>query len=284
MTGKPISEFLEGYGLYRKYRNNSIKNIYELISPSAEKPPITRYCKTCKKEGRTFRCPSFVTAPILAEMPNMIVTATYTCIECEKENIRYYIYANLNEHYLMKIGQWPSWLPDVEKDKNLVKALGDNIDIYKKGLYCENEGCGIGAFAYYRRVVENIIDGLLDDLLETIKADETLGCDKKEDYHSCYKNAKESENATKKIKCAIGMVPDNLIESANTNPLDMLYSSLSVGVHAKPDDVCLESGADVRTALNHLIKGISEMKSKPKEAQEKKNYAKSLKNLEEIFK
>jgi len=268
--------FLENFGLYR---NCKIDSMSKLFPPSAEKPPLALFCKKCKKDERKFKCYKYTVEPILAEMPSMLAYIGYKCVECETQVVNYILYINHDKNYLMKVGQWPSWLPIIGKD--FEKILGDNLNIYKKGLYCENEGCGIGAFAYYRRVVENTIYGLLDDLAEAIKADDTLSADNKAKYSAVYKKVKEAQNATDKIEIAIEMVPQELIECVGTNPLKILHSTLSIGLHSEPDEKCLQSAVNMRTALNHIIKGISEKKNRTRKEEGK--YSDALKKLEKDF-
>jgi hypothetical protein len=52
----------------------------------------------------------------------------------------------------------------------LGKALGsEDLKLYKKGLIDFKFGHGIGAVGYFRRVLENKIDALLDLLVEAGK-------------------------------------------------------------------------------------------------------------------
>ena len=60
---------------------------------------------------------------------------------------------------MKKVGQSPAW--DIVMDKELESLLGDHAYFYKSGLICESQRYGIGAFAYYRRIVEEVIDELL---------------------------------------------------------------------------------------------------------------------------
>jgi hypothetical protein len=72
--------------------------------------------------------------------------------------------------YVMKVGQAPSW--DITPDRALEKMLGTRSDYYRKALVCESQSYGIGAFAYYRRIVEEIIDALLLDITDLVENDE----------------------------------------------------------------------------------------------------------------
>lgn len=57
----------------------------------------------------------------------------------------------------------------------MVRALGDHASSYKKGLICESHGYGIGAHAYYRRIVENIVNWLLEQVGDLLASEEHAG-------------------------------------------------------------------------------------------------------------
>jgi hypothetical protein len=79
-------------------------------------------------------------------------------------------------------------------DKDLDKFLGDDSEYFKKALLCESQGYGIAAFSYYRRVLENSIDKILDSL------------------HSVFVLNSASEEDVKKIdKARNGIVMDERI-------------------------------------------------------------------------
>jgi len=44
--------------------------------------------------------------------------------------------------------------------------LGDNRDLFMKGRRCESQSLGIGAFVYYRRVVENQRAAILGQIIK----------------------------------------------------------------------------------------------------------------------
>src|SRR5271163_2925877 len=48
----------------------------------------------------------------------------------------------------------------------LLRLFGSDSKVFLKGRQCENHGLGIGAFSYYRRVVENHKDQLFDEIIK----------------------------------------------------------------------------------------------------------------------
>ncbi len=89
----------------------------------------------------------------------------YVCASCEKMSAEFFI--EIQTGRVRKLGQSPPWTVNVSK--RVAEFLGDDLTkIYKNGLVCESQGLGIAAFAYYRRVLEDTIDRLLDAIQEVI--------------------------------------------------------------------------------------------------------------------
>ena len=103
----------------------------------------------------------------------------YTCRNCGVCSQNYYVIWKEYEasSTFIKAGQWPPLT--IQPTPELAKALGpENAELYKKGLIDFNFGHGIGAVGYFRRVLENKINTLLDLIEEAARnakvADEHL--------------------------------------------------------------------------------------------------------------
>ena len=59
--------------------------------------------------------------------------------------------------------------------KKLKDLLGEHKDYFRRGLICESQGYGIAAFAYYRRIVEETIDLLLQQISDLMSEDNEKG-------------------------------------------------------------------------------------------------------------
>ena len=73
-----------------------------------------------------------------------------------------------------KIGEWPAF--GARLPLRMKRLVGDDYELFMKGYRSENQGLGIGAFAYYRRVVETQKNRLFDEI---IKASERLNASPK---------------------------------------------------------------------------------------------------------
>lgn len=149
----------------------------------------------------------------------------------------------------MKYGESPPFGPHVPS--RLISLIGPDRDLFLRGRRAENQGLGIGAFAYYRRVVENQKGRLITEISKVAKrlnapqeVIETFECAIKETQFS---------RAVDEIKAAIPAVL--LIDGHN--PLGLLHSALSEGLHAGTDEECLELATSIRLVLTELSERIS---------------------------
>ena len=148
----------------------------------------------------------------------------------------------------MKIGQFPAW--EIEPDETISLMLGEHADYYKKGLVCESQGYGIGAFAYYRRIVEEIIDQLLSEI-----ADLLAGSDR-ESYLIALEKTKQTRVTQEKIDLVKDLLPP-ILRPAGMNPLGVLHHALSEGLHAESDERCIELAASIRQIIVFLAHQVA---------------------------
>ncbi|MBN8458901.1 MAG: hypothetical protein J0M04_13790 [Verrucomicrobia bacterium] len=134
----------------------------------------------------------------------------------------------------------------------MIKLIGPDRDAFLKGRQCENQGLGIGAFVYYRRVVENQKSRILQQIA---KVAEKIGAPP-EKVELFSKAAKETQ-FSRAMDIAKPALPESLLISGH-NPLGLLHSALSEGVHALSDHECLEIAGSVRTILNELSDRIAQ--------------------------
>lgn len=153
-----------------------------------------------------------------------------------------------------KAGRWPP--PGIRLDVELRTALGDDVEHFRKGRVAEEQGFGIGAYGYYRRVVENKIGALLDEVGALLPEDEAL--------REALAKVRASHVAEDKIALVKDLLPASL-KVGGANPLDLLYSTLSEGIHALPDEDCIDSAHALRTGISLLVTGLAREKGAKKE-------------------
>jgi hypothetical protein len=163
---------------------------------------------------------------------------------------------------VQKIGEYPAYSPVTSR--KVYDLIGDNHrELFLKGRRAELRGLGIGAFAYYRRIVDDQKDLIIDQL---VKAAELLGASSNVlELFASAKAEDQFSNAIKKIKDAL---PKGLFIGGH-NPLTILYDVLSDGIHDLSDEECLTHARTVRTlliALADRVAEISKDEAKVKEA------------------
>lgn len=249
-------KFLEKYQLYRKFQiklGNDIRYI--------PKPSINMYCNSCNSP-QTFNMyepyhawVEYSNSPINDET----LTAQYKCEGC-KGFFRYFlIKVNEDATSIMKVGQFPAY--DISIDPTIEKNFKKHIENFKKGKICESHSFGIGAFAYYRRIVELVIDELLDSI------EKLLDGEKKEQYHEALKSTKKTKVTIEKIDLVKDLLPTSL-KYGGHNPLAILHDNLSAGLHAGTDEECIENADAISIALVFLMSRISKLTEEEKQFSE----------------
>ena len=167
---------------------------------------------------------------------------TYLCGNCHKyeKSFALSITAGATEGLgaAYKFGESPSF--GVPVPNKVLRLFGEDRDDFIKGRQCENQGLGVGAFAYYRRLVENHKNEIFDEIM---KVCETVGAP--QELIEELGRAKKEISFTKAMEQIKTALPEGLRISGH-NPLLALHSALSVGLHNESDAKCLEAAHDVR--------------------------------------
>lgn len=233
-----------------------INEMVEKPSPGGQyqmlTPDISLYCdnQSCQGErlfeylgeGHTFRIRSFKKTFI-----------EYRCKNCEENIKRYAMFFfidNDGKSLSVKIGEWPPFGPYVPP--RVIKLIGPDRELFLQGRRAENQGMGIGAYAYYRRVVENQWGRMMQNI---ISAGERLKIP--EENIEQLRTAMEERKFSKSLEIMKPAIPEE-IRIKGHNPLALLHDSLSVGIHRKDDTECLELAADIRVVLTELANRIGQ--------------------------
>lgn len=176
---------------------------------------------------------------------------TYKCRNCGNYSKSFAIAIRLKGGGLCeayKFGELPPFGPPIPP--RVFRLIQSDRKLFLKGCRCENQGLGIGAFTYYRRVVENQWVRLLDEI---IKVGKVVGAQQLTiDSLEAAKHEKQFSKAIDGIKNAI---PPALLINRH-NPLVLLHRALSKGVHNLPDEDCLSLATDIRVILVELAEKL----------------------------
>ena len=186
-----------------------------------------------------------------AEAGGQVVRAKYLCMGCQKYERHFFIRVGEDRKSITKVGQYPPW--DISGNDEIERLLGEHRDYFRRGLICESQGYGIAAFAYYRRIVEETIDVLLQQISDLMSDDE------KAKYEEALTKTKSTRQAAEKIDLVKDLLPP-ILRPNQMNPLKLLHESLSEGLHADTDEDCLQRAEQVRSVLAFLTTQIASTK------------------------
>lgn len=181
--------------------------------------------------------------------PNEIVVS-FRCCNCRKSTYSFFLEItssvvsnadNKTIFQIQKIGQIPRH--GKRTPSKASKIIGKERDLFFKGSISENQGLGIGAFSYYRRVLDSQKDKIFDEVIKVLKL--TTG---NETLTQELTDAKAETQFTKAVDKIHTALPDGLL-IGGYNPLKLLYSALSDGLHSHTDEECLELAQDIKVVL-----------------------------------
>ena len=264
-----LSEFLQSTppNQSRHISNLSIEKVehtdsYPAVITELNTPELQLHCPHNLCNGiRFFRCTKvFSSARSYTEENNLEVDnlnylyVTYQCSNCQETIKVYSLVARLStlgqpDGVCCKLGELPPYGPPIPP--RLIKLIGPNRDIFLKGRNCENQGLGIGAFTYYRRVVENQKNRILGEI---VKVSEKIGVS--QDKIDTLREAIKETQFSKSLGMAKDVMPESLLINGHS-PILLLHHALSRGVHELSDEECLQFASTVRLVLGELSERLS---------------------------
>jgi len=232
-----LRDFLEHGPLFKKLELSLEPHDVSITWPTS----LTFFCSRCKASTTWFRDHK-------SSAFTGITVLSYKCADCRKFDIRFliHIYELEDNYFVEKVGQHPA--PSIDIPKELRKNLDDeNVDLYKRGLICRNQGFGLGAVVYFRRVVENTINSMLDSLAEYCKNDAQY-----EQILRDIEAVKIGKKTAEKLKLAAKLIPSSL-KPGDGNPFDLLYQLLSESIHSQSEDEALNRADEIQQVFVYVF-------------------------------
>ena len=255
----PLSEFLErvppgtltsisDITKPRRFPSGSIAG-YVLVTPE-----IQLHCPSDSCSGiRFFRCTNS-DIPDIPDNTFHFFYVSYVCSNCRKTEKTFSLAAQRDDKKVSgkcyKFGELPEYGPPIAS--RLIKLIGPDRELFLKGRRCENQGLGIGAFVYYRRVVEEQRCRILD---EVIKVSRKVGASA--EAIKLLEKAKTETQFSKSLASVKDAIPQALLINGH-NPLTLLHSALSDGLHQRSDEQCLEIASSIRVVLAELSERLAQ--------------------------
>lgn len=252
LSDSDIKEFLENVPLYvwKEFRKPQINRVSLWINE------IDAFCENCK-QLRPFQDLRSRGGGVGMTTQYLKTGASYfefTCVSCRKSKREYHVEQIVNEETirLQKYGERPR--KSLARDPVLQRFLKDDLDNYEKAVVCLSNGYSVAAFAYFRRVVENNINGRLDLIQEDAKSS---GVDTQ--VTAALAELRGNPPMNKKIEIANHALPKHL-NPDGLNPLQRLYQVLSEGVHTFSEEQCLSKARETSKCLAYLVSELASRK------------------------
>lgn len=185
---------------------------------------------------------------------------TYHCRNCRKYSKTFSIAYKLNALPLgegYKFGELPHFGPPVPP--RVLRLIQPDRELFLSGRRCENQGLGIGAFTYYRRVVENQWSRLVGEIIKVAKTINAPAA-----TISALEAVRTEQQFSKAVKGLKDAIPPALLINGH-NPLALLHGALSQGVHNLPDEECLTLATSIRVVLVELAEKLGQALKDEKE-------------------
>lgn len=267
ITYQTFSDFLQNIPPNQPARISDLVGLYPRLEQKINAPELRLHCSDESCGGvRTFRCLDLLAnRKALEQEVVRYLHLRYQCGNCKKTPKVYslaVVVDTIGKPYgtCYKLGEYPPYGPRIPS--KLTGLIGPDRDILIKGQRCEYQGLGIGAFAYYRRVVENQKNRILEEI---IKVSEKIGAP--QDRINTLRRAVEETQFSKALDMAKEVMPENLFINGQ-NPIRVLHGVLSHGVHELPDEQCVGLARSVRVVLGKLSEKLSEILKDEAEVEE----------------
>jgi hypothetical protein len=224
------------------------------MAPNLNSPDLLLHCDSDTCQGpRTFACLTKEKERFISSAGEHIFL-DYQCRNCTSTLKTFAVLAMVGssegDAEVIKFGELPVFGPRIPA--RVIRLVQRDAELFNKGRRAENLGLGVGAYAYYRQVVENQKAHLIDEIIRVAKK---LNADP--DTVTQLERAKTQFQFTQSIEGFKLAIPETLMINGQ-NPLLLLHNALSRGLHSGTDAECLELAQDIRVVLTALAERISQ--------------------------
>jgi hypothetical protein len=213
------------------------------------KPELFLHCDSEQCDGSRIFSTSDSIA--LSHRTSKLQFVRFSCNNCSKTTKVFALWLDLISEAsgkAYKYGEVPLFGPPTPA--RLISLIGPGRDMFLKGRRSENQCLGIGAFSYYRRIIESEKDRIFDEIARVCKR---LGTSP--ELVAELEAAKRETQFTKAVDSIKHGIPHALLVNGQ-NPLLLLHSALSEGLHADSDQDCLELAQSIRVVLADFVERV----------------------------
>ncbi len=142
---------------------------------------------------------------------------------------------------MAKLTEWPAF--SFLTPSRVNSLIGPDRELFFKGRKAEADGLGVGAFAYYRRILEDQKARLLGEIIRVARKTNAPA-----EAIARLEAAQGETQFSKAVDMVKDAVPTSLLLKGH-NPLTLLYAALSRNLHGASDEECLKVAHDIRIIL-----------------------------------
>jgi hypothetical protein len=220
-------------------------------SPILTKPRLKLHCPEQFCNGVRF-FDAYQTKKITLTERWTRVFLHYSCSNCRSRSKIFAIMARWNTvadvGEAAKLGEWPPYGPQVSL--GIISILGKNKDMFLLGRRAEIQGLGIGALAYYRRVVESQKDHIINEIIKLMQRTNSS-----ESQIEILKSAKKEKQFKKAVELISDTMPRALLIN-DYNPLALLDQAMTKGTYVEKDSDALKLATAIRKILTELAERV----------------------------
>lgn len=248
----------------------AIRNLGLSRSPSSapilNKPRLKLYCPDDFCSGVRFFDAHQTQKTALTEKWSRLFLH-YSCSNCRCRSKIFAIMARWNavadEGEAVKVGEWPPFGPSISA--RVTSITGHSKALFLMGYRAEMQGLGIGAMVYYRKVIENQKNHIIDEIIRVGRR--THSSDPKIESLKAARGEKEFKKAVEIISDAI---PQELLMNGY-NPLALLEQALTKGSAVEEDHDALRLATAIRKILSELAERTANALEDPTDLDEAVN-------------
>jgi hypothetical protein len=249
-------KFEDFLGKYPPGEVHAIANLGISRSPTSLpiliKPRLKLHCANSYCNGIRF-FDAFQTRNVRLTEKWSRVFLHYSCANCRSHSKIFAMMvrwnSDIDEGEAVKIGEWPPFGPKISP--LVVSILGANKELFQMGRRAEIQGLGIGAFTYYRKVIENQKDHIIDEIIRIFRR--TNSSQAQIEKLKAAKAEKGLKKAVEKISDAI---PQALLINGY-NPLALLEQAITKGFYVQKDNDALLLATAIRKILTELTERLA---------------------------
>lgn len=254
-----LSQFIEEYPLYLKFGTNQ-----PIEAADLDNLTFNFFCKN-EKDIRLFKLETAVHNGISqTSNSNEEAIVDFTemfagiCQHCQDYKVNIIISGGTQKekpkYFIRKIGQYPApETPGIKLPKEIHDFLNEEgREFYTKALKNLELDYGLGAIAYFKKMIEKEIERIIETISNPYAADGNKIAEAVAAYT-------KDQQKTKLIEEITPYLPKNLKEHGAAVLL-LLHDAASIGIHELTEEECIKKSKDIDTLFRYFIKKIKEEK------------------------